>query len=142
MFMAAMQTINPGVCLPGAPGTSALMAMLPGALLFVVAAALMSVVMGTPDRARRAPGSRRGTGARPSAGSSTFMVGNPVMPLVVIAAVVGLRHGRLRLFRRQQQRRGILRRDRARAGHRLCPRARQPVLEEMDALVPQAEESC
>jgi multidrug efflux pump len=90
MFMAAMQTINPGRPLPGPrPGTSALMAMLPGALLFVVAAALMSVVMGTLQIARAERPVRAGYKRTPFGWFIHLLVANPVMPLVVIAAVAG-----------------------------------------------------
>jgi multidrug efflux pump len=90
MFMAAMQTINPGVVFPApAPGTSALMAMLPGALLFVVAAALMSVVMGTLQIARPERPVRAGYKRTPFGWFIHLLVANPVMPLVVIAAVAG-----------------------------------------------------
>ncbi|MDG4648777.1 efflux RND transporter permease subunit [Roseibacterium sp. SDUM158017] len=88
MFMAAMQTINPGVLFPAPPqGTPALLAMAPGAILFVVASALMSVILGTLRFARAER--RVQAGYRRSAFGWVIhaIVGNPVMPLVVIGAV-------------------------------------------------------
>jgi len=90
MFLAAMQTINPGVLFPEpASGTAPLVAMLPGALLFVVSAALMSVVMGTLKRARAERTVQVGYRRKPFGWFIHLLVSNPVMPLVVIAAVAG-----------------------------------------------------
>ena len=90
MFLAAMQTINPGVLFPEpAPGTAPMLAMLPGALLFVVTAALMSVVMGTLKIARAERPVQVGYRRKPFGWFIHLLVANPVMPLVVIAAVAG-----------------------------------------------------
>src|SRR6056297_2191887 len=90
MFLSAMQTINPGVLFPEpASGTAPLVAMLPGALLFVVSAALMSVVMGTLKRARAERTVQVGYRRKPFGWFIHLLVSNPVMPLVVIAAVAG-----------------------------------------------------
>jgi multidrug efflux pump len=90
MFLAAMQTINPGALFPPpAPGTPPLMAMLPGALLFVLGSALMSVVLGTLQIARPERPVRAGYRRSPFGWFIHLLVANPVMPLVVIAAVTG-----------------------------------------------------
>ncbi len=89
MFMAAMQTINPGVLLPEPePGASPFMAMLPGGVMFVIGAALLSVMMGSlqreaPEQQVKAAYKRSWFGWMVHA-----IVGNPVMPIVVIAGVV------------------------------------------------------
>jgi multidrug efflux pump len=81
---------QPGRRLPGPrPRHLALMAMLPGAILFVVAAALMSVVMGTLQIARAERPVRAGYKRTPFGWFIHLLVANPVMPLVVIAAVAG-----------------------------------------------------
>jgi multidrug efflux pump len=88
LFMAAMQTINPGVLFPAPPpGTPPLLAMAPGAALFVAGSAMMSVVLGTL-RFGRGPGKvRAGYRRSPFGWFIHAIVGNPVMPLVSIAAV-------------------------------------------------------
>jgi multidrug efflux pump len=90
MVMAAMQTINPGVLFPPpAPDTSAVMAMLPGGILFALSAVLMSVVMGSLQRTRPAETVRSGHRRTPFGWFIHLLVANPVMPLVSIAAVAG-----------------------------------------------------
>jgi multidrug efflux pump len=63
--------------------------MLPGALLFVVSAALMSVVMGTLKLARAERPVQVGYRRKAFGWFIHLLVANPVMPLVVIAAVAG-----------------------------------------------------
>lgn len=88
MFMAVMQTINPGALFPEPPAaTPALLAMLPGALLFVLSAAMMSVVMGTLSFGRAERKVRAGYRRTPFGWFIHLLVSNPVMPLVTIAAV-------------------------------------------------------
>ncbi|MEQ8367999.1 MAG: efflux RND transporter permease subunit [Roseicyclus sp.] len=88
MFMAAMQTVNPGVLFPEPQAdTPPMMAMLPGMVLFVAASALMSVFLGSVQIAR--PKKRVSSGYRrtPFGWFIHLLTGNPVMPLVSIAAV-------------------------------------------------------
>jgi multidrug efflux pump len=88
MFMAVMQTINPGALFPEPPAdTPALLAMLPGAVLFVLSAAMMSVVMGTLSFGRTERKVRAGYRRTPFGWFIHLLVSNPVMPLVTIAAV-------------------------------------------------------
>jgi multidrug efflux pump len=142
MFLAAMQTINPGVLFPAPPpGTAPLLAMLPGGLLFVVSAALMSVVMGSLQIARRsAQPLRTGYRRTPFGWFIHLLVANPVMPLVSIAAVVafvigvftyfGANNNGVEFFVETEPEQAIV-----------YVRARGNLsLEEKDALVAQAEE--
>jgi len=88
MFMAAMQTVNPGVLFPDpAPGTPAMLAMLPGMVLFIVASALMSVMIGSVMVERRARKVQTGYRRTRFGWFIHGLTGNPVMPLVTIAAV-------------------------------------------------------
>jgi multidrug efflux pump len=87
MFMAAMITINPGILIEQDPDTSALIAMLPGAVLFVLASALMSVFIGS-IQITRAPRPVQAGYRRTLFGSFIHaIVGNPFMPLVMIVLV-------------------------------------------------------
>jgi multidrug efflux pump len=88
MFMAAMQTIHPGVLFPApASDTPPLIAMLPGALSFVALSAAMSVLLGSVRMTR--PSKRVAAGYRrsPFGWFIHLMTGNPVMPVVAIVAV-------------------------------------------------------
>jgi len=88
MFMAAMQTISPGVLFAVADDASPFMAMLPGGLLFVAASVLMSVMLGSVRLARREKPIRAGYRRSWFGWIIHAIVGNPVMPLVAIAAIV------------------------------------------------------
>jgi multidrug efflux pump len=141
MFMAAMQTINPGVLFPEpAPGTSALMAMAPGAILFVISAALMSIVMSSVQIARAEVPVRGGNRRSAFGWFIHLLVGNPVMPLVVIAGVTafvvsvfiyfGANNNGVEFFVETEPEQAIV-----------YVRARGNLsIEEMDAIVAQAEE--
>jgi multidrug efflux pump len=88
MFMAAMQTITPGVLFPApAPGTPPMLAMLPGALLFVALSVVMSVFLGSIHIERAPRKIKTGYRRTPFGWFIHLMTGNPVMPLVSIAAV-------------------------------------------------------
>jgi multidrug efflux pump len=89
MFMAALQTINPGVLFEVSPDASPFRAMLPGALLFVLSSVLMSVFLGSVQFARRQKRVQAGYRRTPFGWLINAIVGNPVMPLVVIAGVCG-----------------------------------------------------
>ncbi|MBC6438714.1 MAG: efflux RND transporter permease subunit [Rhodobacteraceae bacterium] len=89
MFMAAMITVNPGILGLAAPGTSALVAMLPGALMFITASVLMSVFLGSVQIVRTPKPIKAGYRHTPFGWCIHTIVGNPVMPLVMIALVVG-----------------------------------------------------
>jgi multidrug efflux pump len=87
MFMAALQVINPGVLIPVAPDAAPMIAMLPGAALFVLASVLMSVMLGSVTIERKAKRVKAGYKRTPFGWFIHALTGNPVMPLVSIAAV-------------------------------------------------------
>ncbi|MBF9047376.1 AcrB/AcrD/AcrF family protein [Rhodobacterales bacterium LSUCC0031] len=89
MFMAAMQMINPGVLIEMPADAASMIRMAPGAILFALAASAMSVMMGTVTRP--AQQARVEAGYRRTAFGHVIhaIVGNPVMPIVAIAAVIG-----------------------------------------------------
>jgi multidrug efflux pump len=91
MFMAAMQTINPGALYPLIDAESwwSWVNFASGPVTFVIAAALMSVVMGSLKFARAERPVQAGYKRTPFGWFIHALVGNPVMPLVVIAAVAG-----------------------------------------------------
>lgn len=89
MFMAALQMINPGVLIDMPTDLAPWLRMAPGALLFVLASVAMSVLLASvmPERraARVEPVYRRSLFGR----FMHLIVGNPVMPVVTIGAVIG-----------------------------------------------------
>ena len=87
MFTFALQTINPGYILGISPQTTAVLATLPGALLFVASAMLMSTALGSVTIARKA---RKVQGYRrtPFGTLMHAIVCNPVMPIVAVMAVI------------------------------------------------------
>ncbi len=87
MFMAAMITVNPAILFPVGPDTSAFMAMLPGAILFVISSVLMSIFIGSVQITRRARAVQAGYKRTPFGWFTRAIVGNPVMPIVVIGLV-------------------------------------------------------
>ncbi|MDG3042747.1 efflux RND transporter permease subunit [Roseicyclus marinus] len=89
MFLAALQTINPGVLVDVAPDAPALVRMAPGVILFVLASAGMSVMLGSVQVARRAKPVEAGYRRTPFGWTIHAIVGNPVMPVVTIVTVIG-----------------------------------------------------
>ena len=86
MFIAAMQTLNPGYLLAEPPQGVA--GILPGALMFMLAAAASSVAL-TAARVNFGPRRiRSGYRRTPFGQVIRFIVANPVMPLVAVGAVV------------------------------------------------------
>ncbi len=87
MFMAALQTINPGVLIAVPADAAPILRMAPGAILFVLASVGMSVLLGSVlierPKARVEAGYRR----TPFGWVIHAIVGNPVMPVVMIGAV-------------------------------------------------------
>ncbi len=86
MFLGAMQTINPAYLL-GSAAPSGPAAILPGALLFSLAAIAASITLGGARIERRAKAVRAGHSRTGVGRSMQFLVGNPVMPIVTILAV-------------------------------------------------------
>ena len=89
MFMAAMQMINPCVLIDMPADAAPMIRMAPGAILFVLAACAMSAMMGTVMPAARNARVEAGYRRTPFGHVIHAIVGNPVMPLVSIGAVVG-----------------------------------------------------
>ncbi|QBY00258.1 AcrB/AcrD/AcrF family protein [Rhodophyticola sp. CCM32] len=87
MFMAAMITINPGILIPQGPDASPILAMLPGAIMFILASALMSVLLGSVQMQKAPRKLQAGYRRTPFGWFIHAIVGNPVMPLVVIGFV-------------------------------------------------------
>ena len=87
MFIGAMQTLNPGYLFGGVPPVEGLLAPLPGALLFMLAAMLSSVTLGAA-KIERKPKKIRAGHQRSAFGLFTkFIAGNPIMPVLTIVAV-------------------------------------------------------
>ena len=86
LFVSAMQVINPSYLL-GDTAPDGVVGTLPGAVMFVLSAALASVVLGAAEiqwgRNRISAGHRR----TPFGHFIKFIAGNPVMPVVTIAAI-------------------------------------------------------
>ena len=87
MFLAALETISPGGLFPTDPTATAFRQMLPGMALFVAAASLMSVMIGSVAIHRAPKRIRAGYRRSPFGWIIHAIVGNPVMPLVTIGAV-------------------------------------------------------
>ncbi|MEM9756440.1 MAG: efflux RND transporter permease subunit, partial [Pseudomonadota bacterium] len=86
LFLAAMAVVNPAILgLP--PGLPPLLSMAPGAVLFVVMAVVASVLMTSVQLRRRERRVRAGYRRSPFGWFIHLITGNPVMPLVMIAAV-------------------------------------------------------
>ncbi len=88
MFLAALETISPGGLVPLPPDASALRAMAPGAVLFLVASAALSITLGSVTFHRKPKRIRAGYRRSWFGWIIHLIVGNPVMPLVSIAAVI------------------------------------------------------
>ncbi|MEM7669718.1 MAG: efflux RND transporter permease subunit, partial [Pseudomonadota bacterium] len=93
LFVAAMQVLNPDYIFALFGQTSpleGLVAVLPGLLLFLVAAALASVVLGAAAIERRERKVTSGYRRSPFGWFIQLIAGNPVMPLVAVGAVIGV----------------------------------------------------
>ncbi|APX88814.1 acriflavine resistance protein B [Brevirhabdus pacifica] len=90
LFAAAMQALNPAYLLPEGALPDGFAGALPGLLLFVLAAVLVSITMGAARPRPRARRLRSGTRRSPFGWFIYLIVANPVMPLVAIGGVVAL----------------------------------------------------
>ncbi len=88
LFIAAMQSLNPGYLFGGEPPFTGVAAILPGAILFVIGAILSSITMGAAKIERKAKRVQSGHRRRAVGYFTNFIAGNPVMPIVTIAAVI------------------------------------------------------
>ena len=86
LFVSAMQTLNPSYIL-GNAAPQGIAGMIPGAIMFVLSAAFASVAIGAAKLELREGKIRAGHRRTPFGHFIKFIAGNPVMPLVTIAAV-------------------------------------------------------
>ena len=82
VFLGAMQTLNPAY-LFGSSVTS----MIPGAILFIVAAILSSITLGAAQIRRSERKVKAGYKRSPFGHFINFIAGNPIMPIVSIGAI-------------------------------------------------------
>ena len=88
VFTGAMLTLNPDYLSGTATQTSGLSDSLPGMGLFLLGAVLLSITMGAAKINRRQKRIKAGYRRSPFGHVMAFLTGNPVMPLVTIAAVI------------------------------------------------------
>ena len=98
VFMGAMLTLNPGYLSGTRLPSGSFAASLPGVVLFIIATLLTSITL-TAARPKRGPrpveaGYRR----RPFGHVIAFITGNPVMPVVTFAVIIGLVIGVFSLY--------------------------------------------
>lgn len=84
IYLGAMQALNPGYVFGGPDATSAL----PGIVLFLVGAAASSITVGAAKIERRRRTIEGGRHRTIFGHAIKFIAGNPIMPLVSIAAVI------------------------------------------------------
>ena len=88
LFLGAMQVLNPGYLFGGTPPLPGPWGALPGVALFLLSAVALSITMGAAKLhlgRDRIPAGRRRT---PFGHVIRVVTGNPVMPIVAIAAVI------------------------------------------------------
>jgi multidrug efflux pump len=88
VFTGAMLVLNPAYLSGDAVQTSGLVASLPGIVLFLGGAVLLSITIGSAKIERPAKRIRAGYQRSTFGRFMHFIVGNPIMPLVTIGAVV------------------------------------------------------
>ncbi len=88
VFTGAMLTLNPGYLSGEAVQTSGLRDSLPGMMLFLMGAFLLSITVGAARIERAQKTIKAGYHRSPFGHFMHFIVGNPVMPIVTIAAVL------------------------------------------------------
>ncbi|MGJ8588016.1 MAG: efflux RND transporter permease subunit [Yoonia sp.] len=90
VFTGAMLTLNPGYLTGEAVQTSGLGDSLPGMLVFLLGAFALSITIGAAKIEREAKTIKAGYRRSPFGHFMHFIAGNPIMPLVTVAAVVFL----------------------------------------------------
>ncbi len=88
VFVSAMQMLNPSYLL-GLPTTGQWWTAVPGALMFVLSAMALSITLTAAKLPRRPKPIRAGYRRSPFGRVIALIAGNPVMPVIVIAAVIG-----------------------------------------------------
>ncbi|WP_224814852.1 efflux RND transporter permease subunit [Hasllibacter sp. MH4015] len=89
MFLAALQVVRPGVLFPLPDTLSPMIAMAISAVVFVLVCVVMSVIIASVQWQRRERAVQAGYKRTPFGWVIHMLTGNPVMPLVSIAAVLG-----------------------------------------------------
>ena len=89
LYLSAFQLLNPGYLFGGTAPFDGAMAILPGALMFLVGTSATSITLGSISRQRAAKKIKGGYRRTWFGHLIHFISGNPVMPLVTIALVVG-----------------------------------------------------
>ncbi|MEM8536772.1 MAG: efflux RND transporter permease subunit [Pseudomonadota bacterium] len=87
VFTGAMLTLNPAYLSGGAVQTSGFGQSLPGIVLFLAGAFMLSITMGAAKIERAPRAIKAGYRRSPFGRFMHFIVGNPVMPLVTVGAV-------------------------------------------------------
>jgi len=90
VFAGAMLTLNPGYLTGDAVQTDGLIASLPGMILFLAGAMLLSISIGAATVERKATQITAGYRRTVFGRVIHFITGNPIMPLVSVAGVVFL----------------------------------------------------
>jgi len=88
-FVGAMQTLNPGFLLSGNASDVGTLASLPGAVIFVLGAVSLSITVGGLLGRKRKQPVKSGYKRSLFGTLIHYISGNPIMPLISIAAVVG-----------------------------------------------------
>ncbi|EAQ01174.1 transporter, AcrB/AcrD/AcrF family protein [Pseudooceanicola batsensis HTCC2597] len=89
VFVGAMQAINPGYLFGGDPVAPGVFGLIPGALIFCLSAFAASVAIGAAKITWRRDRIRSGHRRTAFGWFIRALTGNPVMPLVVVAVVIG-----------------------------------------------------
>merc|ERR1711916_367990 len=88
LFTSVMQTVNPGYLFNGVPLAEGVLGHVPGAVMFVLASFATSIIMSSAKPQRREKPIRRNR-LNPFDWLIKMLTGNPIMPLVTVAAVLG-----------------------------------------------------
>ncbi|MEP2530949.1 efflux RND transporter permease subunit [Shimia sp.] len=88
IFLGAMQTLNPGYLFGGTPPATGVVNVLPGAVLFLAGAFAASITLDAARIQRRRKSVKAGFRLSPFGWFIKLIAGNPIMPLVSIAAVI------------------------------------------------------
>ncbi|MGI3171443.1 efflux RND transporter permease subunit [Pseudooceanicola sp. C21-150M6] len=88
IFLGALETLNPGYIFGGNAPVAGALALLPGAVIFVVSAFFASITLSAAKITWRRPRIRAGHRRTGFGWVIKALVGNPIMPLVIVACVV------------------------------------------------------
>ncbi len=88
IFIGAMQILNPGYLFGGIAPITGLFAFIPGFIVFMIGAFAASITLDAAKIERRARKVKAGHHLSPFGWFIKLIAGNPIMPLVTIAAVI------------------------------------------------------